>query len=441
MYWRLTTFVFPLVLTIIIYEFGVQFLNAGMARMPNATETLAAYGLAYGLLLLLSGPLAQSRQMSLVLVEDRRSLRQTWLFVLAICLLLMLLQLSMVMTPLGQWLIDDLHQIDARLATMVRTVLLWLLPIPLLRSTALFLSGPLIRARRTEVISYATVASMAGGIVTVFALLPLESVRANPIWLPILATYSMTILELAVIAWGMRRYIKLPEVAQHTVERGALTYEYIIRFFWPLALIMVVQELSRPLINLFIARGADGTLSLAVLTVAYALGQWPYRWLNEIRNLPTAFVTEDPGLVRVRRFAFTCGLLSFAISIVLFWTPVRDFVLMSLIGVDAELALLAHTPLALFAFFSFVVMIRAYLHGIALLERRTRALALSGPARLASILLVLIVLPFTGVAGATLGVAALLAGFTGETIMVWWGVRGHDLFAARAQAREAAATR
>ena len=211
MYWRLTTFVFPLVLTIIIHEFGVQFLNAGMARMPNATETLAAYGLAYGLLLLLSGPLAQSKQMSLVLVEDRRSLRQTWLFVLAFSLLLMLLQLSMVMTPLGQWLIDDLHQIDARLATMVRTVLLWLLPIPLLRSAALFLSGPLIRARRTEVISYATVASMAGGIVTVFALLPLEAVRANPIWLPILATYSMTVLELAVIVWGMRRYISCPK--------------------------------------------------------------------------------------------------------------------------------------------------------------------------------------------------------------------------------------
>jgi progressive ankylosis protein len=441
MYWRLTTFVFPLVLMIVIHEFGVQFLNAGMARMPNATETLAAYGLAYGLLLFFSSPLAQAKQMSLVLVDDRRSLRQTGLFVLVIGLLVMGIQVSLVVTPLGGWVIDDLHQVDGRLAEMVRTVLLWLLPVPLLRSLTLFLCGPLIRARHTEVLSYATGASMAAGIATVFVLLPLEAVRANPIWLPILATYTMTILDMAVILWGVRRYIALPEVAERTVERSALSYGYIIRFFWPLALIMVVQELSRPLINLFIARGPDGTLALAVLTVAYALGQWPYRWLNEIRNLPPAFALEDKGLVRVRRFAFACGLLSFGISIVLFWTPVRDFLLLSLIGVDIELAQLAHTPLALFAFFSFVVMVRAYLHGVALLERRTRALALSGPARLASILLVLIVLPYAGVAGATLGVAALLAGFTGETITVWWGVRGHDLLAARAQAKEATATR
>jgi hypothetical protein len=61
---------------------------------------------------------------------------------------------------------------------------------------------------------------------------------------------------------------------------------------------------------------------------------------------------------------------------------------------------------------------------VALVERRTQDLAASAPVRMASIVATLVVLPWVGVTGATLGVAALLAGFSGELVAVWWGVRG-----------------
>ncbi|MBX3001104.1 MAG: hypothetical protein KF893_21455 [Caldilineaceae bacterium] len=435
MYWRLTRFLLPLIITIIVHEFGIQFINAGMARMPRATETLAAFGLAYGLVLFLASPLAQARQMSLVLVDNRPSFRKGVTFVLGMSLVLMIFQTSLVVTPLGNWIIDDLHRVEPTLSELVRTVLLWMVPVPLLHNSALFLTGLLIRARRTEVISYATVGSISCGIATVFVLLPLEAIRAQPIWLPILATYAMTIAEFVIIYWGFRRYIVLPDQSDLVTPRPPLTYRYLLQFFWPLALVMFVQELSRPLINLFIARGPDGTVALAVLSITYALGQWPYRWLNEIRNLPPAFHNEDRDLRRVRRFAAVAGILSFAISVTLFWTPLRDLILLRLVGVDAELAQRSHVPLMLYSFFAFVVALRAYLHGVGLLERRTQAFALSAPSRISAILILMIGLPFLGITGATLGVAALLGGFTAETIALWWGVRGQAIFAARAHAR------
>jgi progressive ankylosis protein len=246
--------------------------------------------------------------------------------------------------------------------------------------------------------------------------------------------------EFVIIYWGFKRYIVLTDQADWAPERPPLTYRYLLKFFWPLALVMFVQELSRPLINLFIARGPDGTVALAVLSISYALGQWPYRWLNEIRNLPPAFHTEDPDLRRVRRFAAVAGLFAFALSVVLFWTPLRDVILLQLVGVEADLAAHSHLPLMLYSFFAFVVMIRAYLHGVGLLERRTHAFALSAPARILAILILLIGLPFLGVTGATLGVAALLGGFAAETLALWWGVRGRAFFSARAQARALSAT-
>ena len=72
-YAQLTRFMLPLMLTALVQELSGQFLNGGMARMPRATETLAAFGLAYGIASLLSGILTQARQLSLVLVEHTRA--------------------------------------------------------------------------------------------------------------------------------------------------------------------------------------------------------------------------------------------------------------------------------------------------------------------------------------------------------------------------------
>jgi hypothetical protein len=319
------------------------------------------------------------------------------------------------------------------LAATVRLALLWLVPIPVLRGLALFYAGILTRARRTDWVSYGMVAGITGGILTVFVLLPLPIVQAQPIRLPVLATYTTVLVEFAIVWWGSRRFAgtatrtALPPGVRAMPD---LSVGEIIRFFWPLAVIMLVQELSRPLINLFIAREAEGALALAVLTVVYPLGHLPYRWLNDIRSLPTAFRNEENSLHHIRRFTAGCGLLSFGTMLVLYWTPLREVILLRWIGVTPELAELSRIPLYIFSFFSFVVAARAYLHGIGLVERRTRAMVLSAPARLAAIFLTLVGLPLLGIQGATLGVAALFAGFCVETVAVWWGVRGREWFVA-----------
>ncbi|RME60960.1 MAG: hypothetical protein D6790_08555 [Caldilineae bacterium] len=438
MYRRLTRFLLPLVITIVIQEFGGQFLSAGMARMPDATTTLAAFGLAWSLVLFLASPLAQSKQMSLVLVEDQRTFWMALRFVLAAGLCLVAIQLGLALTPLGDWVIEDLHRVDPAVGGSVRTVLLWLGPIPIFRGLTLFLAGLLMRARRTEVVSYATGTSITLGLLAVFALLSAPFTRAHPILLPILVTYVLTLSEFGVMLRGVRRYVVLPARAIGGKHAHPLSYGGIFRFVWPLAFIMVVQEFSRPLINLFIARGPNGTEALAVLTVVYALGQWPYRWLNEIKNLPPAFHDEDPGLVSIRRFTAASGLISLAISLALFWTPLREVILQRLIGVDAAFAAMCRVPLMIYAGYSLVVMVRAYLHGVGMLERRTQVMAPSAPSRIGAILLALLLLPLFGVHGAARGIAALFAGFAVETLVVWWGVRGWALVRSRLQPREVA---
>lgn len=428
-YTRLTRFLLPLVLTAIALEFSGQFLNGGMARMPQATETLASYGLAWGIVLFLATTMIQTRQIGLVLVDNRYAFKKAHRFVLISGLLLASILVILALSPVGVWVIEELHGVGPPISTVAREALFWLIPIPVLFGLSRFYSGLLIRIHRTGVVSFATLISLGLSILSVFVLLPTGFVRDKPILLPLLVTYIGILTELGVVFWGYRHFVG------HWEKEASndLSYTYIFRFFWPLALIMAIQGFSRPLINLFVSREAGGAEALAVLTIVYALGHVPYGWLNEIRNLAPAFKNVDNSLVHIGRFAAGCGLVSFSVMVILFWTPARDYILEILIGLEAHLTALAGIPLMIFTFFPLAVTIRAYFHGIGLIEHRTKAMAPSAPSRIAAILAALIILPLFGIHGATRGVAALYSGFVFETIVVWWGIRGRRYFRRQAQ--------
>ncbi len=422
-YFVFLKFLLPLLLTIIVQEMSLQVLNGGMARMPQATETLAAYGLAWGITMFLNGPLAQGRQLGLVLVDSKQAFRQVHHFAIGVGCLMAGVLLSLSLTSLGTFVIEDIHSVKPELSAIVYRAFFYLTPIPLLSGLNQLYSGALMRMRRTEIVSAAMICGIVASIVTVFVLLPTDFVREDPIRLPLAATYASVVMEFLIATWGRYRFVKVPNIS----DTEPLTQGYIIRFFWPLAFIMAIQGLSRPVVNLFVARGPDGAEQLAVLTIVYALAHVPYGWINEIRSLHIAFKHIENHLHYIRRFAAGCGLFSFGMMALLFWTPIRHFLLEGLIGVTPELAAKCALPLFFFSFFPLSVAVRAYFHGVGLLERRTQAMAPSAPARISAVTLVLLVLPVDLMHGAARGVLALLSGFICEALVVWWGVKGRKV--------------
>lgn len=426
-YLRFIRFLLPLAVTSIVLEFGTQALNTGMARVPEATTTLASFGVAWGLILFFTSPLAQARELGVVMGEGAAARHQVRRFVLVTGLLLTGGLGLLALTPVGHVAIEDLHNIDTTLADGVRTILLWLMPYPLIRGTSLYHAGLLIRHRRTATVSYGIISGIGTSILAVLLLLPLPWIAAMPVRLPIIGVYAGIVVELGVVLWGFRYMIRHhpAEFSPKAVD-VAPTIGTIIRFFWPLALIMMIQEFSRPLINLYVSRQSDGPEALAVLAVVYILGRIPYAWLNDIRNLASAFRDERDSLRHIARFAAGCSAVSVVAMFILFWTPLSERILEEFMRLESPVARISQRTLLLFPLFSIVVAIRSYYHGIGLVERRTAALAPSAPIRLAAIWGTLFLLPFVQVTGAMLGVIALLNGFVAETLAVWWGVRGKE---------------
>lgn len=93
-------------------------------------------------------------------------------------------------------------------------------------------------------------------------------------------------------------------------------------------------------------------------------------------------------------------------------------ILVDVIGVDDSFAKLCVVPLRIFSFFPLPVTVRAHLTGWLMTLKKTFVLAPSSVLRIIVLITSLVVLPYMGVHGATLGVGSLLAGFIGESTMV-----------------------
>jgi hypothetical protein len=407
------------VLAVLVMELSGQFLTGGMARVPRATETLAAFGLAFGLSTILSGPLYQARQLGLAMIDNRLQLVTGTRFILLVGVILSALTAMIGLEGLGRWLVEDVHGITPHLADQAQNALLLLSPLALVNGLARYYSGLLARFRRTDLVSVSSIGGIIVRIGSVFAFLNEPFVQETPILLPVIVTILGTMVEFLILWWGYRRYAR-PSLP---VDGDPVTVHGLLRFIWPLALIMTFQGASRPLINFVVSRGNDATEALAALTVVYALGHIHYGWVNELRSLASAFREEEHSLYHIRRFAVATCLISFTMAVTLFWTPLRDVILLDLIGVEQGLADLCVAPLMIFTFFPFAVTLRGYYHGVGIVSRVTDAMALSGPSRLTAITTALILFSFTDVPGATQGIGSLFCGFAAESLVVTWGVR------------------
>ena len=146
-YAQLLRFLLPLVLTLVVVDLGAPVLNGGMARMPGATQTLAAYGLAWGLTAFLTNALAQMRQVALVLADCHGARRRIQWCALSFGALLAGTLALLALAPVGVWVIDDLHAVGEDLGRVVRHALLWLAPVPIVGGLSRLYSGLLLRVR------------------------------------------------------------------------------------------------------------------------------------------------------------------------------------------------------------------------------------------------------------------------------------------------------
>ncbi|NXS43975.1 ANKH protein, partial [Balaeniceps rex] len=396
--------------TLIALSVFQQALNRGIAAVKeDAVEMLASYGLAYSLMKFFTGPMSDFKNVGLVFVNSKRDRTKAVLCMVVAGAVAAVFHTLIAYSDLGYYIINKLHHVDESVGSKTRRAFLYLAAFPFMDAMAWTHAGILLKHKYSFLVGCASISDVIAQVVFVAILLHSHLECREPLLIPILSLYMGALVRCTTLCLGYYRNIHDVIPDRSGPEMGVrLKTSHFFKFN-----------------NFKLAFCA-----VAILTATYPVGHMPYGWLTEIRAVYPAFDKNNPSnklvntnstvtATHIKKFTFVCMALSLTLCFVMFWTPnVSEKILVDIIGVDFAFAELCVVPLRIFSFFPVPVTVRAHLTGWLMTLKKTFVLAPSSVLRIIVLITSLIVLPYLGVHGATLGVGSLLAGFIGESTMV-----------------------
>ncbi len=411
----------PLALSWVLMLTEVPLINAFLARGPEAELSLAAYGVAFSIILVVEAPILMMLELSVALSKNVLAFKAIRRFYVMTGLGVTALGVALFYTPFCQVLLCRLMNIPPTIAAAtvpaLRIVTWWSLPIGWRRIH----QGILIRDGRTRIISVATGVRLVVVSVTMFVGISLRLLPGAP--LGAVAMVIGVVVEALLIQWAVQPSIHGKLEAEPS-DSEALTFRYLLFFYVPLATTTVLRQGIRPLISAGVAAAPMAALSLAAWPVAFSLVSMFWGPTMGLQQVTIALTDDKASWQRVSRFVLTVGLILTGSLALISFTPLLGVVLRQLFGLSEEVARFAAPATRIMVLLPLGYTFHALFTGLLVKQARTSTVRTAKALDLVVVGLTLFVgLRYGGLWGAVLAAAAMTAGTLAEAAWLYWRSR------------------
>jgi hypothetical protein len=324
------------------------FLAALIARLAEPKYNLAAFGVAYAVAILVESPVIMILSTSTALVEGPVTLRRLRRFTYALNGGVTAAMALLALTPAWDVFALRVIGLEPTVAELTRGALVILLPWPAAIGYRRFYQGLLIREGRTRRVAYGTVLRLSTMAATGAGLYLGGSLPGA--WVGAAALSAGSAIEALAARLLARRVVReirsvtTPEAGEGTSYRG------IAVFYLPLALTSVIGLAAQPMITLFVGHARFALESLAVLPVVHSVS-FLFRAIGlSYQEVAIALLARGrSSFAPVARFALLLAVSASLGQSVVAFTPLADWWLIDVSGLQEDLAGFARLPLRILA--------------------------------------------------------------------------------------------
>ena len=395
--------------------------NAFLARGVDPELSLAAFGVAFAIILVVEAPVLMILELSIALSKNIAAFHQIRRFYVLVGLAITALGLLLFYTPLCQLLLCDLMRIPPRIAEAtvpaLRVFVWWPFPIGWRR----LYQGILVNDGRTRIISIATA-------IRLLVLVAVLAVGLSLGTIPGAILGSITMLLAVAVEAGIIYWAAIPtlegSLSRKQADAEPITLRYLWFFYLPLAITAVLRQGIRPLTSAGIAAAPMAELSLAAWPVAFSLASVFWGPTMGLQQVTVALTTDKDSWHTVSRFVLAVGvLLTLALALISF-TPLLWVVLGPLFGLSEVVAALAAPAVRIQVLLPLAYTFHALFTGLLVKQARTTRVRTAKIVNIGVVGLTLYGgLVYAGLWGSVLGAVAVTSGSLAEAAWLYWRSR------------------
>lgn len=247
-------------------------ITAVIARLADARENLAAFGITLSIALIIEAPIIQLLAASAALADHRPNYRRLLAFMHLSAFILTSIHLILGLTPLYGLLLTRVLGVPETILPLARSSFLIMFPWSAVIGYRRLWQGVLIRYGKSKEISLTMLCRLAATMGTLFAGYRVGTISGAALGALAL---SVGVTVGALSAWFFTRPV-VRELAGSPGAPGgppprAICWRELLLFYYPLAITSIVTFLARPVLSWGIARGRMPLESLAVWPVVLGL--------------------------------------------------------------------------------------------------------------------------------------------------------------------------